>query len=328
MTTVSGEHRLDAPRLLAAWALPLALLALVACFALAQPAFLSVSNLTGILHRVVTVGIMAVGMTFVIMTGGIDLSVGPVMALAGVVAYFALQSPALHGLAVPAGLAAGALVGLVNGAAIALARLPPIIVTLGMLSIVRGAALTLGGPDLHQISGQPGYSYIGTGLLLGVPFSIWILLAVAAAAMLLQAKTTFGLQISAIGDNERAAHLSGRRVERVRVAAYILCATTAAIAGIIESSQVYTASATFGEFGTELDVIASVVLGGTRLQGGRGSVARTMVGVLFLGVVNSGLNMLNVRVDVQLVVKGAIIVVALALSERAVARSNSSSTTA
>jgi ribose/xylose/arabinose/galactoside ABC-type transport system permease subunit len=320
VSALSSDRRLDGQRFLATWALPLVLLLVAASFALAQPAFLSIANLTGIVHRVVTTGIMAVGMTFVIMTGGIDLSVGPVLALGGVVAYFTLQSPAAHGLAVPAGLLAGALVGAINGAAIAYGRLPPIIVTLGMLSIVRGAALTLGGPELHQIRGQPGYTFIGTGFLLGVPFSIWIFGAVAAVAAFAQAKTVFGLQISALGDNERAARLSGRRVELVKAGAYVISALTAAVAGIIESSQVYTASATFGELGTELDAIAAVVLGGTSLQGGRGSILRTVVGVLFLGVVNNGLNILDVRVDVQLIVKGAIIAIAIAFSERAAAR--------
>ena len=321
MKVFTSDTRPDYRRFLATYALPMALVLMAAGFAVAQPAFLSLGNLAGIVHRVATTGIMAIGMTFVIMTGGIDLSVGPVMALSGLVAYFTLQVPGVPtGLAVLSGLLAGGLVGAINGLAIALLRLPPIIVTLGMLSIVRGVALTLGGPELHQISGQPAYTFIGTGFLLGLPFSIWLFAAAALAMIFVQGKTTFGLQIATIGDNERAAFLSGRRVRLVKAMAYVLCSVTAAAAGIIESSQVYTASATFGEFGTELDVIAAVVLGGTSLMGGRGSVARTLIGVLFLGVVNNGLNILNVSVDVQLIVKGAIIVVALAFSERAAAR--------
>lgn len=305
-------------RLLAAWGLPIALLLVAAVFAVAEPAFVSLSNLTGIVHRVVTTGIMAVGMTCVIMTGGIDLSVGPVLALSGLVAYLALSAGGLStAVAVAAGLGAGVLVGALNGIAVAVLRLPPIIVTLGMLSIVRGSALILGGPELHQISGQPTYTFIGVGFLLGVPFSIWLFAAVAVAMIFVQTRTTFGLQISIIGDNERAAFLSGRRVRLVKATAYVLSSLTAAGAGIIESSQVYTASATFGEFGTELDVIAAVVLGGTSLMGGRGSVARTVVGVLFLGVVNNGLNILDVPIHVQLILKGAIIAVALSFSERA-----------
>lgn len=316
-----GPAGLGLRHFLAVWALPIALLVVAAVFAVAEPAFLSVANLTGIVHRVATTGIMAVGMTFVIMTGGIDLSVGPVLALSGLVGYMALTDGGLSiGAAVAAGLGAGVLVGALNGLAVAVLRLPSIIVTLGMLSMVRGGALILGGPELHQISGQPGYTFIGAGSLLGVPFSIWLFAAVALAMILVQTQTTFGLQISIIGDNERAAFLSGRRVRLIKATAYVLSSLTAAAAGIIESSQVYTASATFGEFGTELDVIAAVVLGGTSLMGGRGSVARTLVGVLFLGVVNDGLNILNVPIDVQLIMKGAIIVVALSFSERMAAR--------
>jgi ribose/xylose/arabinose/galactoside ABC-type transport system permease subunit len=321
VTRPDGPGRVGPRRFAAVWALPIALLLVAAVFAVAEPAFLSFANLTGIVHRVATTGIMAVGMTFVIMTGGIDLSVGPVLALSGLVAYMALATAGLStGAAVAAGLSAGMLVGALNGIAVAVLGLPPIIVTLGMLSIVRGGALMLGGPELHQISGQPGYTFIGAGFLAGVPFSIWLFAAVALAMIFLQTQTTLGLQISLIGDNERAAFLSGRRVRLIKAIAYVLASLTAAAAGIIESSQVYTASATFGEFGTELDVIAAVVLGGTSLMGGRGSVARTVVGVLFLGVINNGLNIMNVATDVQLIMKGAIIVVALSFSERAAAR--------
>ena len=321
MTRPDGPGRVGPRRFAAVWALPIALLLVAAVFAVAEPAFLSFANLTGIVHRVATTGIMAVGMTFVIMTGGIDLSVGPVLALSGLLAYMALATAGLStGAAVAAGLSAGMLVGALNGIAVAVLGLPPIIVTLGMLSIVRGGALMLGGPELHQISGQPGYTFIGAGFLAGVPFSIWLFAAVALAMIFLQTQTTLGLQISLIGDNERAAFLSGRRVRLIKAIAYVLASLTAAAAGIIESSQVYTASATFGEFGTELDVIAAVVLGGTSLMGGRGSVARTVVGVLFLGVINNGLNIMNVATDVQLIMKGAIIVVALSFSERAAAR--------
>jgi ribose/xylose/arabinose/galactoside ABC-type transport system permease subunit len=317
----SGRAGRGPRRFLAVWALPIALLLVAAVFAVAEPAFLSVGNLTGIVHRVATTGIMAVGMTFVIMTGGIDLSVGPVLGLSGVVAYLALTAGGLStGMAVAAGLGAGILVGALNGLAVAVLRLPSIIVTLGMLSMVRGGALILGGPELHQISGQPGYTFIGAGFLLRVPFSIWLFAAVGLAMIFVQTRTTFGLQISIIGDNERAAFLSGRRVRLIKATAYVLSSLTAAAAGIIESSQVYTASATFGEFGTELDVIAAVVLGGTSLMGGRGSVARTLVGVLFLGVINDGLNIVNVPLDVQLIMKGAIIAVALSFSEWVAAR--------
>jgi ribose/xylose/arabinose/galactoside ABC-type transport system permease subunit len=301
---------------LSIYALPLSLLAVAGIFAILNPAFVSVDNLVGIVHRMATVGIMAEGMTFVIMTGGIDLSVGPVLAIAGLVTFFALQDGDSVVVAVLGGVATGAIVGALNGVAIAFFRLPAIIVTLGMLSIVRGSALILGGPILHQLHGGLSYSFIGTGFVLGIPFSIWLFAAVVVAMVLLQTRTTFGLQVAAIGDNERAAFLSGSSVRLVKVATYVICGSTAALAGVIQSSQVYTASATFGEFGTELDVIAAVVLGGTSLQGGKGSVLQTVVGVLFLGVISSGLNILNVPVYVQLIAKGAIIVAALSFSAR------------
>jgi ribose/xylose/arabinose/galactoside ABC-type transport system permease subunit len=295
--------------------LPLSLIAVAAIFTVLKPAFISLDNVVGIVHRMATTGIMAEGMTFVIMTGGIDLSVGPVLAIAGLVSFFSLQS----GAPVLAGVGTGAAVGAINGAAVAIFKLPAIIVTLAMLSIVRGTALIVGGPILHQLHGGTAYSFIGTGFLFGVPFSIWLFVGVVAAMVFLQTRTTFGLQVAAVGDNERAAFLSGRPVRLIKMTTYVISGSTAALAGVIQSSQVYTASATFGEFGTELDVIAAVVLGGTSLQGGRGSVLQTVVGVLFLGVISSGLNILNVPVDAQLIAKGVIIVAALSLSARAVA---------
>ena len=293
------------------------LLVVAGTFSILKPAFMSVDNVVGIVHRMATVGIMAEGMTFVIMTGGVDLSVGPVLAIAGLVTFFAVQGGAPIIVAVLGGVGTGALIGALNGVAVAFFRLPAIIVTLGMLSIVRGTALILGGPILHQLRGGLPYSFIGTGFVWGVPFSIWLFAAVVIAMVLLQTRTTFGLQVAAIGDNERAAFLSGRPVRLVKVATYAICGSTAALAGVIQSSQVYTASATFGEFGTELDVIAAVVLGGASLQGGRGSVLQTVVGVLFLGVISSGMNILDVSVDAQLIAKGVIIVAALSFSARA-----------
>jgi ribose/xylose/arabinose/galactoside ABC-type transport system permease subunit len=300
-----------------AFALPFSLFFVAGIFAMLKPAFMSVDNVVGIVHRMATVGIMAEGMTFVIMTGGIDLSVGPVLAIAGLVSFFILQYGAPVFVAVLGGVGTGAVIGAINGAAIAFFKLPAIIVTLATLSIVRGSALIVGGPILHQLPGGLAYSFIGTGFVLSVPFSIWLFAGVVTVMALLQTQTTFGLQVAAIGDNQRASFLSGRPVRSVKLATYIICGSTAALAGIIQSSQVYTASATFGEFGTELDVIAAVVLGGTNLQGGKGSVLRTVIGVLFLGVISSGLNILNVPVDAQLIAKGLIIVVALSLGARA-----------
>ena len=296
-------------------ALPIVILILVVAFWLAQPAFLTPDNLIGIVRQVALIGIMATCTTFVIMTGGVDLSIGPVLALSGLVAVFALDADHPLPVVLAAALGVGLLIGLVNGVVIAAFDLPPILVTLSMLSIVRGTALLLGGPEMHSIRGQPGYSFIGTGSILGIPFSVYLFGAIAALMLVVQRQTTFGLLVAALGDNERAAFLSGHNTRLTKAVLYALSGVCAALAGIIQSSQVHTGAATYGEFGIELDVIAAVVLGGTSLMGGNGSVARTLLGVLFLGVMNNGMNILDVPIDIQLIAKGVIIALALALSE-------------
>ncbi len=297
-------------------ALPLAIAVIVAVFSALEPAFLTADNLVGIVRQVALIGIMAVCTTFVIMTGGVDLSVGPVLALAGLVSYFCLEADLPLVLAILAGLSAGVLVGLANGTAIAFLQLPPIIVTLAALSIVRGTALIVGGPEQHLIRNEPAYSFIGAGILFGLPFPIYIFAFVSLAMILVQRLTPLGLLVAAIGDNERAAYLSGHCTRLTKTVVYAISGFGAALAGIVQSSQVHTALATYGPFGTELDVIAAVVLGGTSLFGGNGSVARTLLGVFFLGIVNNGMNLLNVPIDMQLIAKGAIIVIALALAAR------------
>lgn len=295
-------------------ALTLSMAAFVVILAVLEPAFLSGSNLIGILRSIALIGIMAIGMTFVIMTGGIDLSVGPVSAIAGLVAYYTLLTGYGVGVALLAGAGLGLMIGIANGLLVASLGLPAIIVTLGTLSIVRGTALLLGGPELHAIRDQATYSFIGAGSLAGMPVPVLIFLSLAALAWVLQERTPFGTVVAAVGDNERAAWLSGLNVTGIKAATYGLCGCLAAIAGMIQSAQVHTASATYGKFGTELDVIAAVVLGGTQLSGGAGSVARTLLGVLFLGVLNNGMNILNVSIDIQLIAKGVIIALALSLA--------------
>jgi ribose/xylose/arabinose/galactoside ABC-type transport system permease subunit len=314
--TLSGWQRALPRSGLRAYAMPLAAATAVALFAWRQPAFLGPENLVGILRQVAIVGIMAASMTFVIMTGGIDLSIGPVLAVSGLVAVLSLDAGAGLPTALSIGLGLGLVIGLVNGSLIAFGGLPPIIVTLAMLSIVRGSALLLGGPELHAVRGQPAFSFIGTGSLAGLPFSVWLFVVVAAVFVFVQRRTPLGLLVAAIGDNERATWLSGHRTRLVTTLIYGLSGLSAALAGLILSSQVHTGSATYGEFGTELDVIAAVVLGGTQLIGGRGSVVRTVVGVLCLGALNNAMNILDVPIDIQLIAKGLVIAVALGLSQQ------------
>ena len=239
-------------------ALPLAIAVIMIVFAIAEPAFLKPDNLIGIVRQVELIGVMATCTTFVIMTGGVDLSVGPVLAISGLVSFFCLEPGLPLPIVILAGLSAGALVGLANGLTIAFLRLPPIIVTLAMLSIVRGSALILGGPEQHLIRGQAAYTFIGAGSLFGLPFPTYIFAGVALAMILLQRRTPFGLLVAAIGDNENAAKLSGHRIRVTKTVVYVISGLGAAIAGIVQSAQVHTALATYGPFGTELDVIAAV----------------------------------------------------------------------
>jgi ribose/xylose/arabinose/galactoside ABC-type transport system permease subunit len=297
-------------------ALPLALLALCAVFAFAKPVFLSPENLVGILHQVAIIGIMATGMTFVIMTGGIDLSVGPVLAIAGVFAADVLtfwDGSTVLAVGVAVGASAG--IGAANGLLIAYGGLAPFVVTLAGLSMVRGAALLIGGPDLHLIRGPASFIAIGSGSFASVPLSVLTFVATIIVGTFVQYGTTFGVSTLAIGANQRAARLSGHRVRLTKAIAYVACATCAGIAGVIQASQVHTAAATYG-MGAELDVIAAVVVGGASLAGGSGSVLLTTVGVLLIGVMNDGLGLLNTPIEWQLIAKGLIIVVALGLGER------------
>ena len=315
--SISGTTGLpDFVRRLAPSALTVAILVMVIAFAVAQPAFVTADNLIGIVRQVALIGIMATCTTFVIMTGGVDLSVGPVLAIGGLISFYCLQAALPLPIVIAAGLAVGVLVGLANGVAIAFLKMPPIIVTLATLSIVRGAALILGGPEQHLIRNEPAYSFIGGGSVFGLPFSIYVFAFVAMIMIVVQRLTPLGILVAAIGDNERAAYLSGHRTPVTKTLVYGISGFGAALAGIIQSSQVHTALATYGPFGTELDVIAAVVVGGTSIMGGNGSVSQTLLGVFFLGVVNNGMNILNVPIDIQLIAKGTIIVIALAIAAR------------
>ena len=297
-------------------ALPAALIAICAVFTAIKPVFLSPDNLISIVHQVAIIGIMAIGMTFVIMTGGIDLSIGPVLAIAGCFAADILTATGGNvALAIGGALAVAAAAGFANGLFVAVLGLPPIVVTLAGLSIVRGAALLIAGPDLHLIRGPESFLFIGSGLIAGVPFPVFLFIGAIILATFVQYRTTFGLSVLAIGDNEQAAYLSGHHVRRVKLLTYVICAMSAGVAGIIQASQVHTAAATYG-MGIELDAIAAVVLGGTSLMGGTGSVLMTVVGVLLIGVMNNGLGLLNVPIEMQLIAKGLIIIVALTISNR------------
>lgn len=275
--------------------------------------FLSADNLANVLRQVSINAIIAVGMTLVILTGGIDLSVGAVMACAGAVAAGLMVFSGLPGgVALFACLVIGLLFGLMNGALVAFGGMPPIIVTLASMSVARGIGLTYSGG--RPISGMPDWiGFFGRGSVLGISTPIIIMVIVYASAWVLLERTPFGRYVYAIGGNEQATRLSGIKVRRVKVLVYVLAGLTTAIAAVVFISRVSSGQANAGT-GFELDAIAAVVLGGTAISGGRGSIIGTLIGATLLGILNNGLNMMNVEPYPQLVIKGAIILAATYIS--------------
>ncbi|AUG75066.1 ribose transport system permease protein [Kitasatospora sp. MMS16-BH015] len=292
----------------------LALLALVLVFALAAPKFATSANLTNIATEITLNTMLAVGMTFVILVGGIDLSVGSVMALSAVVAGPVLTAHGLPtALAVPLAVAVAALVGmgcgLVNGLVSERWRVPAFIVTLGMLNVARGAALQY--TDAKTVYDFPGgFSRFGTSTLLGVPTLFWIALAMVAAGHLVLTRTVFGRLVFAIGGNEEAVRLSGHRTARVKVAVYVICGLAVGIAAVTYMARLNIASPILGS-GYELNAIAAVVIGGASLSGGKGSMVGTLLGACLLGVLTNGLLLLGVSDFQRQIITGLVIMVAV-----------------
>ena len=274
--------------------------------------FLTVNNLTNVARQVSINAIIAVGMTCAILTGGIDLSVGPVMALSGSIAAGLMLGGIPIPLAMVAALLIGALFGLANGACIAYLRMPPIIVTLASMGIARGLALLYTGG--YPISGLPEmFSFFGRGSVLGIQVPVLIMVGVYILAWIMLNHLSFGRYVYAIGGNEEAARLSGIRVTRYKVLVYVVSGLTAALAGLVLTSRLMSGQPNAGE-GFELDAIAAVVLGGAAISGGRGAIIGTLVGAMMLGVLNNGLNLMSVSPYIQNVVKGGIILAAIYLS--------------
>ena len=328
----SPPARFDPVDFLARHAAPLFLVALIVVFAVLEPNFLHPLNLLNVLRQVSISGLIAIGMTFVILTAGIDLSVGSLVALCGLVggyvakggleSRFAVGAGADSGnpvilaflAAVGVGLACGALQGLV----ITRLRVPPFVVTLGGLTAFRGAALLLsgGGP----ISGfSPEYTWWGQGRIGGVPVPVLIFLAAALIAHVALRHTRFGLHVYAVGGNAAAATLNGVHTRRVTLLVYVIVGFFSGLASFLLSARLSSAEAVAG-IGLELDVIAAVVIGGTSLFGGVGGVFGTVVGALLIGVLRNGLVLLNVSPFIQQIVIGLILVAAVAFDQYAAAR--------
>jgi ribose transport system permease protein len=292
----------------------LALIVLAIAFSVMNPRFLSVNNVMNILQQVAVVAVAAYGMTYVILLGEIDLSVGSIIAVAGMVA---AQAFALGFGFVPTvlmTLAAGALLGGFNGVLSANLMIPSFIVTVATMGIYRGLVSlpTNGAPAMIE---NEAWIAIGSESWLGLPIIIWIVLALFAINHVVLSRTVFGRRTYLTGGNREAAIYSGIRVDRLKVICFMLSGAMAAISGILLSSRLMSAQTNAGT-GYELDAIAAVVLGGTSLAGGVGTMIGTLLGALVIGVINNGMNMLSVPFFFQLIVKGIVILIAVWLDVR------------
>jgi ribose transport system permease protein len=302
----------------------IALLLMVIAMSFLSENFLTTPNGWNILRQISVNLCLSIGMTLVILTGGIDLSVGAVLALSGAFAAGLLK----HGIpfsdanllmqfsvsgAILAGLMMGFLLGWFNGLMITRFRIPPFVATLGMFSIARG--LTMLWTQGFPITGLgETFAIIGTGDCLGIPMPVWISAALVSVFVAVTKKTRFGRYIYALGGSERAALLSGLNVNRIKLTVYTLCGGLAAAGGLIVTSRLDSAQPNAG-LGYELDSIAAVVIGGTSLSGGRGSILGTVLGCLIIGVLNNGLVLLDVSPFWQQVVKGLVILTAVAIDK-------------
>ncbi|THB81706.1 MAG: ABC transporter permease [Desulfobacteraceae bacterium] len=309
----------------------IALFLVVIYFSIMAPNFLSMANLLILVKHVSIYAFLAIGMTFVIITGGIDLSVGAIVGLAGMVAglllHKGLHIPFMNAtiyfhlpMVILITLGVGVLCGAFSGLLITRFRVPPFIATLGMLYIARGAALLLSDgktfPNLvgSEALGNTGFPWLGSGTILGIPFSICVLVILGIGASYLAKRTPLGRHIYSVGGNERAALLSGVRVNRVKMFVYMFAGFCSAIAGLIIASQLVASHPATGDM-FELTAIAAAVLGGTSLAGGRGTIGGTIIGAFVIGVLGDGMVMMGVSSFWQMVIKGLVIVAAVVVDQ-------------
>ncbi|OBQ56827.1 ribose ABC transporter permease [Halodesulfovibrio spirochaetisodalis] len=296
----------------------IALIIMVIVVSLLNPNFFTTGNILNTLRQTAVNAIIAVGMTMVILTAGIDLSVGSILALCGAISASLIASELPVFIAVTAALAAGAIVGGFSGIVIAKGKVQAFIATLVSMTLVRG--LTLVYTDGRPISTgftdvADSFAFIGTGHMLGIPVPIWIMAFTFLAAWYLLNHTRLGRYIYALGGNEAATRLSGINVDRIKIAVYSMCGLLSALAGLIVTSRLSSAQPTAGA-GYELDAIAAVVLGGTSLMGGKGTIIGTLLGALIIGVLNNALNLLDVSSYYQMIAKALVILLAVLIDTK------------
>ena len=306
----SGTHQ----RLLAFTSL----IILLVVFSVASPHFMQTSNIIAILQATSVNGVLAVAATLVIITGGIDLSVGTLMTFTAVIAGVVLTSAGMPlPLGIAAAIAAGVFCGFCSGSFIAKMKIPPFIATLGMMLILKGLSLVISGTRPIYFNNTPGFDQISRGSLIGdllpalpIPNGVLILFLVALAASYVLRRTVLGRYTFALGSNEEAVRLSGVNTDRWKIAVYALAGGICGIAGILIASRLNSAQPALG-MGYELEAIAAVVIGGTSLSGGKGTILGTLIGALIMAVLTNGLRVLSVAQEWQTVVTGAIIILAV-----------------
>ncbi|MCA9886203.1 MAG: ABC transporter permease [Anaerolineae bacterium] len=309
----------------------IALFLLLGYFAIVNDSFLTQSNLVILTKQVAINAILGIGMTFVILTGGIDLSVGSIVGLAGMVAGALINEGLILEIfgiviyfnvwiVIAITLIVGMFIGLVNGVIITRFNVAPFIATLGILYVARGLALlSANGATFPNLVGSvelgnTGFPELGAGSLLGLPYSVWIMVVLTILAVFIARKTPFGRQVYAIGGNERAAQLSGVRVKRVTLLTYVISGFCSAMVGLIIASQLVAAHPATGET-FELNAIAAVVLGGTSLAGGRGTVFGTIIGAFVIGVLRNGMVLEGLSSFLQIIITGVVIILAVVIDQ-------------
>lgn len=292
------------------------LLLIVAVISIMSPNFLTLNNLLNVLRQVSINALIAFGMTFVILTGGIDLSVGSILALTGAVTAGFMAGGMDPLLAMFLGLLLGAILGAINGIIIAKGKVAPFIATLATMTIYRGLTLVYTeGKPISGLGDSLSFQLLGKGYFFGIPVPVVTMVIAFGVLYFILKKTTFGRRVYAVGGNEEASRLSGISVDRIKIYVYSLTGALAALAALILTSRLNSAQPTAGNM-FELDAIAAVVLGGTSLTGGRGWIVGTVIGALIIGVLNNGLNLIGVSSFFQQVVKGAVILVAVLLDRK------------
>lgn len=287
------------------------LILLILVFSLSSENFFRFDNIIGIMLSTAVIGVLALGSTFVIITGGIDLSVGTVMTfsavMTGVVISF-WDLPIPFGIA--GGIIAGALCGLVSGLLVARMNIPPFIATLGMMMVTKGLSLVVSGTKPIYFNDTPAFAKISMGTLLGIPYAVFIFFALAVLASIVLMKTIVGRYNFALGSNEEATRLSGVNVKKWKVIIYVITGVFSGIAGIMMASRLNSAQPSLGA-GYELEAIAAVVIGGTSLSGGQGSILGTVIGALIMSVLTNGLRILSVPQEWQTVIVGGVVILAV-----------------